>query len=238
MNEIRARLGYTSPLFLTENFPYEFYKAAPDGVRLVLTTLAIHLYNQDEIERSHEITLDAARKMAKAGVDLIVLGGVPLNLSLGYDGLNRTMRDLEAEVGVKVTSSLTMQMKALNTLGARKIAVGHPIPETKSIYGEYLTHFGFELIGQLGADRTVSTQSMLPSDAALDLARALVRKYPDADTIYFPSPHWSTLSSIKQIEDELGVTVVSAMLAILWDGFRQCKIDDRFEDYGRLFRDF
>ena len=37
----RARIGYTSPPLTTEVFPYEFYRIVPDGVTLVVTTLAI-----------------------------------------------------------------------------------------------------------------------------------------------------------------------------------------------------
>ena len=42
MDEIygsRARIGYTSPPLLTEVFAYDFYRLAPPGVTLVLTTL-------------------------------------------------------------------------------------------------------------------------------------------------------------------------------------------------------
>ena len=37
----RARIGYTSPPVVTEVFPYEFYRIAPEGVTLGVTTLAI-----------------------------------------------------------------------------------------------------------------------------------------------------------------------------------------------------
>ena len=238
MGAIGARIGYTSPLFLTESFPYEFYKVMPEGVRLVITTLAIHVYSAEEVRRSLEITMDAARKMAKAGVDLIILGGVPLNFSLGYEGLQKTIDNLHAETGVPVSSSLTMQMKALKTLGARKIAVGHPIPETKSIYGEYLSHYGFEMLGQTGAGRTVSNQSMQPPDAALQLGRKLKAEFPDADTLYFPSPHWSTMDAVEAIEQELGVNAVTATSAIRWDAMRLSGVDDKLQGYGRLMREF
>ena len=236
--KIRARIGYTSPLLLTESFPYEFYKVVPEGVRLVLTTLAIHTYTPEEVAKSLDMTLDASRKMAKAGVDLIILGGVPLNFSLGYERLESTMRDLEAETGVPVTSSLTMQMKAMRTLGATKVAVGHPIAETKSIYNEYLTHYGFEMVGQLGGGRTVSNQSVQQPDAALQLGRSLSEHFPDADTLYFPSPHWGTMNVIEDIEHELRVNALSATLAILWDSMRSCGINEQLKGYGRLFRDF
>ena len=37
----RARIGYTCPPLSAEIFPYEFYKLAPAGVTLVITTLTV-----------------------------------------------------------------------------------------------------------------------------------------------------------------------------------------------------
>src|SRR5215469_653436 len=96
----RARIGYTSPPLTTEVFPYEFYKLVPDGVTLVLTTLAIVERSRAEVDRSYEISMTAAREMAAAGVDIVVLGGVPINLLRGHDTAEATVRALEAEIGV------------------------------------------------------------------------------------------------------------------------------------------
>ena len=79
----RARIGYTSPPLTTEVFPYEFYKIVPDGVTLVVTSLAIVVRSKDEVDQSYDISMRAAREMAAAGCDIIVLGGVPINLSRG-----------------------------------------------------------------------------------------------------------------------------------------------------------
>ena len=80
----RARIGYTSPPLTTEVFPYEFYKIVPAGVTLVITTLAIVVRSKGEVAQSYDISMKAAREMAAAGVDIVVLGGVPINLSKGY----------------------------------------------------------------------------------------------------------------------------------------------------------
>src|SRR5437867_9314948 len=79
----RARIGYTSPPLTTEVFPYEFYLIVPAGVTLVITTLAIVVRSKDELDRSYDISMQAAREMAAAKCDIIVLGGVPINLSRG-----------------------------------------------------------------------------------------------------------------------------------------------------------
>ena len=96
MDEIyghRARIGYASPPLLTEVFAYDFYRLAPAGVTLALTSLAILDRNKDEVDRSYEISMQAARAMASSGVDLVVLGGVPINLSRGYANADRMLAD-------------------------------------------------------------------------------------------------------------------------------------------------
>src|SRR3979490_3142867 len=119
----RARIGYTSPPLTTEVFPYEFYKMAPAGVTLVITTLAIVVRSKSEVDQSYDISMKAAREMAAAGVDIIMLGGVPINLSRGADNAQQMIRDLEAELGVKVATSASAQAEAARALGCRKVVV-------------------------------------------------------------------------------------------------------------------
>src|SRR5712692_4757018 len=122
----RARIGYTSPPLTTEIFPYEFYKIVPDGVTLVITTLAIVERSKSEVEQSYDISMKAARQMAAAGVDIVVLGGVPINLSRGYDNAEQMICDLEAELGIKISTSASAQAKAAATLGCKKAVVAQP----------------------------------------------------------------------------------------------------------------
>ena len=60
----RARIGYTSPPLTTEIFPYEFYRIVPDGVTLVVTSLAIVARSKAEVDQSYDISMKAAREMA------------------------------------------------------------------------------------------------------------------------------------------------------------------------------
>ena len=234
----RARIGYTSPPYLTETFPYEFYKMVPEGVTLVLTTLAIKQLTEQETTRSVEMTLEAARAMGQAGVDIMVFGGVPLNLSLGYDGLEETLRKTEKEIGVPVTSSITAQVNALRAVGAQKLVLLHPFKDPEGFHAEYVTHYGFDLLGFRGAQKTVADLATISQDEVKALAEALYREHPDADTLYIPAPHWGIIELIEPLEQELGVNVVIAIQAIVWETLRRSGVNDRINGYGRLLRDF
>src|SRR5262245_47570789 len=235
----RARIGYTSPPLTTEVFPYEFYKIVPAGVTLVLTTLAIVVRSKEEVDRSYEISMKAAREMAAAGVDIVVLGGVPINLSKGYANAEQMIVELEAELKVKVSTSASAQARAAKALGCKKVVVAQPyeLSETERIAG-YSAHFGCEVLGATGWGSAFNQIGRIPRHAALEMGRKLMRKHPDADSILLPSPHWPTAESIDVLERELGVNVLAAHQAIVWDALRRCGIEDRIPGFGRLLREF
>jgi maleate isomerase len=235
----RARIGYTSPPLTTEIFPYEFYKIVPEGVTLVITTLAIVERSKNEVDQSYDISMKAAGEMAAVGVDIIVLGGVPINLSRGSDNAQNMVRDLEAELGVKVSTSASAQARAAKALGCKKVVVAQPYETTETDrIASYAKHFGCEVLGATGWGSPFNQIGRIPKAAAFDMARKLMREHPDADSILMPSPHWPTAGAIEPLEREFGVTVMTALQAIVWDALRRCGVNDRIEGYGRLLREF
>jgi maleate isomerase len=235
----RARIGYTSPPLTTEIFPYEFYRIVPTGVTLVLTTLAIVVRSKDEVDASYDISMKAAREMAAAGCDIVVLGGVPINLSRGAADIEEVMRELEAKLNIKVASSASAQGAAARALGCRKVVVAQPYAHSDTDrIASYADHFGCEVLGATGWGSAFNQIGRIPQNAAVELGRKLMREHPDADTIMLPSPHWPTAGAIDVLEAEFGVNVLAAHQAIVWHALRRCGIDDRIEGFGRLLREF
>ena len=113
MYGFRARIGYTSPPAATEVFPYEFYLVVPKGVSLAISTLAIVAMDKQEIDQSYEISLRAAKELARSHVDLVVLGGLPINTSRGFANVDDLIREVSADIGKPVTTSVTAQIDAL-----------------------------------------------------------------------------------------------------------------------------
>jgi maleate isomerase len=235
----RARIGYTSPPLTTEVFPYEFYKIVPEGVTLVVTSLAIVVRSKDEVDRSYEISMRAAHEMAAAGCDIVVLGGVPINLSRGAENAETIISDLETKLKVKIATSISAQTAAAKALGCKKVVVAQPYEakDTERIAG-YAEHFGCEVLGATGWGSPFNQIGGIPRHAALEMGRALMKKHPEADSILFPSPHWPTAGALDVLERELGVNCMAAHQAIVWHALRRCGVNDRIEGFGRLFREF
>lgn len=235
----RARIGYTSPPLTSEVFPYEFYKVMPDGVTLVITTLAITVRSDAEVSQSYDISMKAAEQMAEAGCNAIVLGGVPINLAKGAANAEAMLEELEARLGVPIATSASAQKEAFKLLGCRKLVVAHPYkPEDNHRFDDYARKFGAEVVGTRAWGSAFNRIGGIPDDAALKMARELMKEHPDADTIMFPSPHWPVINVIEPLEEEFGVTVMSSIQAILWQALRLAGIKDSIPGYGRLFMDY
>lgn len=235
----RARIGYASPLFVTEVFAYEFYAVVPEGVTLMVSTLEIITRSREEVEKSFKMSLRAAEEMAASGADVVVLGGNPVNLSRGIENLADLIAGLERKIGTRVTTSTTSQISALQALGASKIATVHPFTEAHAPrHEDSIRKFGFEPAGTVGAGRELRDVGRIPKAVALDLARRVKDAHPDADTIHFACAHWAVAEVIDAVEDELGVDVMTSHQAILWQALRTAGIDDKITGFGRLFREF
>src|SRR3984893_10874282 len=165
----RARIGYTSPPLTTEGFPYEFYQMAPAGVTLVITTLAIVVRSKEEVDQSYDTSMKAAREMAAAGVDIIVLGGVPIHLSRGPVNAQQMIRDLEAELKVKVSTSASAQARAAKALGCKKVVVAQPYAHSDTDrIASYALHFGCEVLGATGWGSALEQIGRQARHAAID----------------------------------------------------------------------
>ena len=234
----RARIGYTSPPLTTEIFPYEFYKIVPDGVTLVVTTLAIVERSKSEVEQSYAISIGSARdgrgrrghRRAGRGADQSFARGEASrkNDQRACSRARRQSLDQRVRAGARPAK-----------LGCKKAIVVQPYAasETDRIAG-YGRHFGCEILGATAWGSAFNHLGRIPVHAALEMARALMREHPAADSILLPSPHWPVIGAIDPLEREFGVNVVSALAAVVWDALRRVGVDDRIAGYGRLLREF
>jgi maleate isomerase len=237
----RARIGYCSPPVVTEVFVYEFYKMAPKDVTLLLTTLEVGLeYTQQAFDGSFDRSMEAAKYMAGAGADVVVLGGNPVNQSRGIENLPGICAELADEIGTKVVASTLRQQEAMEKLGVRKVASAHASgAQHDERHRQQMENMGVESVGVASLEGyKLLGYGKIPTDAAFDIARQLKEDHPEADCIHLASAHWPTAHAIDKIESDLGVSVMNSQQAIVWKALRTAGITEPIEGFGRLFREF
>lgn len=234
----RARIGYSSVGFVTELLPKYFYKIVPEGVTMALLTFQLTDWDKPGMNRNHDAGIEAAKSFARAGCDLIVLGGVPVNTVRGFGEFEAFMKKLEDELGVPVTSSYQAQVNAYKALGSTKVATVHPFPPSQDQrFDEMMLRFNMELAGCKGIGGNLIELPLIPKGAALQCSRELMKEHPEADTIFYPNPHWSVIDDIEEIEQELKVNVVASLQAIIWESLRKIGIRDKVSGFGKLLRE-
>ena len=161
------------------DFSLRFYKLAPAGVTLVITTLTVIERSKSEVDQAYDMSMRAARELAAAGVDLVFLGGVPVNLSRGDQNAQTMLQALAAELGVKVSSSVAAQEKAAKVLACRRVVVAHPYGarEDARLIAD-AERYGCEVLGATGFGQIINQFGRIPMTAALDMGRALMRAHP------------------------------------------------------------
>jgi maleate isomerase len=235
----RARIGNAVAALATEVYLIDFYKLVPGGVSLMVTTLPIGARSAVDVETCLTLSLQAAKTMAECGADLVMLGGVPVELE-GIGTVEDMLKRIEDQVGVQVSSSTTAQQKAFKAVGARKIGSVHPFGTDHNRRHEtYLREiFGLQPVAIHAGGRDFTTLGKIPIDCALEWGRALKKAHPEIDTLHFASPHWRSIDAIEPLEQELGVSVVTSLQTIAWESLRRTGVGDRIESYGRLLKEF
>lgn len=229
----RARIGYACPPKVAEVFIYEFYKIAPPAVTLAIATVGGGRATREDLKQSFQLSVAAAEELARSGVDVVMLGGEPLNGSMGAD-LQEFVTSLQGRFGIPVTTSLWASSKAARALDARRMAVISP----GAAGGGEREAEGAEVVVTKGAGYKVPQYNTIPIDVPVRLAREAFMEHPDIDTIKFPCAHWATVEAFDALEQELGVNVTSSSQAIIWEALRQAKVADSIPGFGRLLRDF
>jgi maleate isomerase len=234
----RARIGYTSPPSATEVFPFEFYKMVPDGVTLVIHTLPLTDKSGDEVDRSYDASERAARVMARAGIDIMVFGGVPILASRGFATAEQMLRTTEQAIGRPVISSASAQRDALKAVGARKVAVVQPYTDDHGErFLDYVREFGCDPTGWASVNSSFIVLGTVDESEVLEAGRTVMRAYPESDTVHIPCPHFATAGVIDRLESEFGINVVTSLQAIVWSALRTVGIDDKIQGYGKLLRE-
>ncbi len=236
----RARIGYTVAAVTTEVYPIDWYRVVPEGVSLMMITLPLGERSPEDVEKCYQISIESAHTMARAGADLVLLGGLPINISRGDDTVDALMQKLENDIGVKMSCSALAQVNAFAALGSQKVCIVHPFLEDQSPrHAKHMSgFFGLEPTGVCAGGSSLVALGTLPPDRALEWGRAAMAANPEADTLYFGCPHWTVIDAIQPLEDEFGISVMTSLQAIAWESMRKTGIDDRIIGFGRLLSEF
>ncbi|MCH5645318.1 MULTISPECIES: arylmalonate decarboxylase [unclassified Gordonia (in: high G+C Gram-positive bacteria)] len=181
---------------------------------------------------------DAVRDVLTAEPDRMVMGMSAETFWGGVDGNAAFEQRLRDRTGLPVTTGASSCRAALETLGARRIAVFSPYQPIADVeVGRFFTEAGFDVAAITG----------LRCRTAMDIARVDVPRLrevvaeldgPDVDAIVQVGTNLSFVGLADELEAELGKPVVAINSATLWHALRDHGIADQVKGCGQLLREY
>lgn len=233
----RAKIGYV--LLATEQTVQDDAMALrPEGVGVHFTRVPIpDSITNESLGSVRDALAPAAELLLPDGtLDVIAYACTSGSLVVGEENVFAELN--KGAPGAKATSLITGVIRALKTVGAKRIVVGTPyLDEINARQADYLAKAGFEVLSITGMNLEFDSEMVrVAPDYIREFALSLDR--PDADAIFISCGALRSLDVIGAIEEAAGKPAICSNQAMIWDTLRLAGIEDRFEGYGRLLGTF
>lgn len=234
----RAKVGLIYMASSTVMEP-EFCAMAPDGVsihtdRIVLPKATVA--GLEEMMAGDKI-LECTSLLASAPLDVIIFGGTSATFLRGRGWDDTVMERMRAvSRGIPVTTTSTASLRALKTLGAKKISIVTPyLDDITRLAKVFFEQNDIEVLSAKGLnldeDHAIGA---VPLEQVYRFAQQNCDRKSDA--LFMSCTNWRTVGAIQDLEHNLGIPVVSAIQASFWDCMRIVNVADGREEFGSIFR--
>jgi maleate cis-trans isomerase len=216
----------------------ELYRLAPAGLSIHfarLDTLAGEPGGVDGMERRTLAYLDslpaASHRLAAVKPDAVVLAHTAVSYLNGHAGEPKLLERLRALAGPRAFTAAAAIRAALQHLGARRIALATPYPESISAAARaFWEAAGHEIVSH----RRIDTPNIYEETEATAHDLACAADVPTADTILISGTGLPTIGVVERLERELGKPVVTSQIATLWHALQVLGLETPVPGHGQL----
>jgi maleate isomerase len=177
-------------------------------------------------------------RVMTAGPGLLIVGMSSLIVWDGYEASLARRRMLEERTGIPVTGGSFAVAAALEKLGARRIAILSPyMPVADRHISQFFADLGYEVVNFIGLK--CPSPVAIAEVTAEDLSKALDEiDGPDVDALVQFGTNLHFMRQAELEERKRGKPVIAINSVSYWHGLRTVGMDQKFEGYGRVLREF
>ena len=230
------RFGLIVPSSNT-NMETELCKMMPADIFLHSDRMRMRKVNAKELISMDREAERAAVYLSDAKVNVIAYG-CTIAVTSRKPGYHRTVRKkLELVAKTPVVVSAEAVLDAMSHMGMKRIAVATPY--TKRITEMEMDYFrksGFDITDYkyLSVEDNVAV-GRIRAGTVLDLVKSL--DVENADGILISCAELPSVDTIKMLEDESGLPVISTNTATMWAMIRRLNLPIKIGGYGRLLEE-
>ena len=216
----------------------DMVKHAPAGVGMYFSraTMPREISTESLACLADSLAETAGRILPDDQLDVVCFACTSGTVAVGEE---RSIEELQRGApGAQATTLMGAVRKALNVIGAKRIAVGTPYAdELNTNVAGYLSNAGFEIAAFQGMNLNFDREMIrVAPDFLIEFARAI--DCERADAVLVSCGALRTIDVVDRIEQLVGKPVICSNQAMLWDCLRLAGISDRLPNLGCLLRDF
>ncbi len=205
------------------------------AIRYARCTLDFKRGDEEEFAASMPRYEAKVAELAAMKPDLILPGGAPPFMLLGFNGEREIIRGWEKKYGVPMFTSGQNHVRALRTLGVKTfVGVRYFPAKLNAIFQRYFTEAGFRVLAMEGIPVQFADVPKFPPAQIADFIKNEITKHREAEGIYMLGSAWKTLDIIGELEQTLNVPVVHPGPARCWEIQLRLGLRQPIPGYGRL----
>ena len=215
----------------------ELIRALPEGIGVVPLLLNVREGSHAEFSSAIPHYEKYVAELAEQGMDMISPNGTPPFMLLGYKGEAKLIDSWRKKYKTPIYTACQNHVAALRALGIKNfIGASYSALQNKIVI-DYMTQAGFKIASMEPIDVPFHEVGQISPETVYAHIKRQFRAHKGADGIYIQGGGWRNVGIIETLEQDLGVPVVHATLALAWQAQKVLTVNQPMQGYGRLLRE-
>jgi maleate isomerase len=221
----------------TDSSLVDMIKLLPEGIGVIPVYLNLTQGSREEYGSSYEIYEKHIAYLASQKCNVIAIEGAPPFMLLGPAREAEMVDGWKRKYNTDMFTSSQNQVNAFRALKAKRIVgitSGSGGPEMNKVYAKYFEDNGIGVVAMEGMGVAFKSIPEVPAATIAAFIKRTFAEHARADAVYILGSSLEALPLIAPLERELGVPVVQAIAARIWEIQKRLHVHEPIKGYGRL----
>ena len=221
----------------TDSSLVDMIKLLPDGIGVIPVYLNLTQGSREEYGSAYPIYEKHIAYLASQKCNVISIEGAPPFMLLGPAREAEMIDGWKRKYNTDMFTSSQNHVNAFRALQTKRIlgiTSGSGGPEMEKVYAKYFEDSGIGVAAMLGMGLEFKSIPEVPPATIAAFIKKAFAEHAGADAVYILGSALEALPLIAPLERELGVPVVQAIAARIWEIQKRLHVHEPIKGYGRL----
>ena len=221
----------------TDSSLVDMIKLLPEGIGVIPVYLNLTRGSREEYGSSYATYEKHIAYLASQKCNVIAIEGAPPFMLLGPAREAEMVDGWKRKYNTDMFTSSQNQVNAFKALKARRIlgiTSGSGGPAMDTVYARYFEDSGIGVVAMEGMGVEFKSIPDVPPATIASFIKKAYAEHERADAVYILGSSLEALPLIAPLERELGVPIVQAVAARIWEIQKRLGVHEPIKGYGRL----